>query len=158
MLLGALVRVERLKLSASRSQTARSISWTTPGYSVLSYYTTLRAKIKVFPVCGQSCGQSRFSAWFRDPPKPRKHLWRKAFRASAVVTADGAVGTPKASALPTALHPDIWFLSVSWLLPSGFCRLDRQSFCSIIYENRFFKSYSEVQCESIVGITMMCDK
>ena len=45
------------------------------------YYTTLGAKIKDFPVCGQSCGQSRFSARFRDPAKSRKRPRCKAFRA-----------------------------------------------------------------------------
>ena len=71
------------------------------------YYTTLGAKIKVFPVCGQSCGQSRFPARFHDPPKPRKRLCCKAFRASASQLMDGVHRTPKAGALPTALHPVI---------------------------------------------------
>ena len=73
------------------------------------YYTTLGAKIKDFPVCGQSCGQSRFSARFRDPAKWRKRPCHKAFRASAVSVVDGAANAPKASALPTALHPVMKF-------------------------------------------------
>ena len=63
--------------------------------------------MKDFPVCGQSCGQSRFSALFRGLPKSRKRLCCKAFRASAVAIVDGAGATPKAGALPTALHPVI---------------------------------------------------
>jgi len=73
----------------------------------LSYYTTLRAKIKDFPVCGHSCGQSRFSAQFGDLAKRRKRPCRKAFRASAFTSVDGVRTTPKPGALPTALHPDI---------------------------------------------------
>ena len=71
------------------------------------YYTTLGAKIKDFPVCGQSCGQSRFSTRFGDPAKSRKRPCRKAFQASAFLVVDGAGATPKAGALPTALHPVI---------------------------------------------------
>ena len=71
------------------------------------YYTTPQAKIKDFPVCGQSCGQSRFSACFHDFPKSRKRPCRKAFRASAFLVVDGVHSTPKAGALPTALHPVI---------------------------------------------------
>ena len=73
------------------------------------YYTTPRAKIKDFPVCGQSCGQSRFSARFAGPAKSRKRPCFKAFRASAVCVVDGARSTPKAGALPTTLHPVIEF-------------------------------------------------
>ena len=71
------------------------------------YYTTLGAKMKVFPVCGQSCGQSRFSGLFRDLLKSRKRPCRKAFRAFASQVMDGVHRTPKAGALPTALIPDI---------------------------------------------------
>ena len=70
------------------------------------YYTTLGAKIKDFPVCGQSCGQSRFSARFADLTKSRKRPCRKTFRASAFDIVDGFGNTPKAGALPVALHPD----------------------------------------------------
>ena len=73
------------------------------------YYTTLGAKIKVFPVCGQSCGQSRISARFGDPAKSRKRPCCKAFRASASQVVDGVSSTPKPPALPTALIPDIQF-------------------------------------------------
>ena len=45
---------------ASRSQTARSINWTTPGYSVFLHDTMRRRKKQVFRVCGQCCGQARF--------------------------------------------------------------------------------------------------
>ncbi|MDD5932375.1 MAG: hypothetical protein PUC45_07995, partial [Oscillospiraceae bacterium] len=40
------------------------------GYSVLSYYTTVRAKIKVFPVCSHLCGQSGFWPGFAARKNP----------------------------------------------------------------------------------------
>ena len=54
---------------ASRSQMWRPTNWATPGYSVLSYYTTVKAKIKVFPVCSHLCGQSGFWARLCCPEK-----------------------------------------------------------------------------------------
>ena len=78
-----------------------------------------QAKIKVFPVCGQSCGQSRFSARFDDPAKSRKRPCCKAFRASASQVMDGVHRTPKAGALPTALHPVIkLFYPAGRILPN----------------------------------------
>ena len=59
------------------------------------YYTTLGAKIKVFPVCGHSCGQGRLSAWFGAPAKSRKRPCFKAFRASVIAIVDSTDGTPK---------------------------------------------------------------
>ena len=86
----------------------------------MSYYTTARAKIKVFPVCGQSCGQGRISARFVALEKSRKRLCRKAFRASALTIVDGAGSTPKAGALPTALHPVIeLFYPAGRILPNN---------------------------------------
>ena len=60
------------------------------------YYTTLRAKIKDYPVCGHSCGQGRFPARFADPAKWRKRPCCKAFRASASLLVDSVRTTPKA--------------------------------------------------------------
>ena len=93
------------------------------------YYTTLGAKMKVFPVCGQSCGQGRISVRFHDPLKSRKHLWRKAFRASASQVEDGASTTPKAGALPTALIPVIYLIRYSLQNYSKFCRFLRPPSC-----------------------------
>ena len=103
---GFLVRVTRFERAISTSQMWRGTSSATPGYSVLSYYTTPQAKIKDFPVCGQSCGQGRFSAWFGAPAKSRKRPCFKAFQASASQVVDGISSTPKAGALPTAPHPE----------------------------------------------------
>ena len=66
--------------------------------------------MKDFPVCGQSCGQSRFSACFHNLQKSCKRPCRKAFRASASQVMDGVHRTPKCGAVPTPLHPDIQFL------------------------------------------------
>ena len=67
---GCLVRVTRLERAIYASQMRRSTNSAIPGYSVLSYYTTLQAIINIFPVCGQSCDQSRFLARF----VPRRNL------------------------------------------------------------------------------------
>ena len=92
-----LVRVTRFERAISTSQMWRGTNSATPGYSVFCHYTTLRAKIKVFPVCGQSCGQSRFSACFHSLLKSRKRPCCKVFRASASRVMDGVHRTPKHS-------------------------------------------------------------
>ena len=107
---GFLVRVTRFERAISTSQMWRGTNSATPGYSVFCYYTTLGAKIKVFPVCGQSCGQSRFSASFHSLPKSRKRPCFKAFRAFTSQVMDGVHRTPKCGAVPAPLHPDIQFL------------------------------------------------
>ena len=94
------------------------------------YYTTLGAKIKDFPVCGQLCGQSRFSALFRDPVKSRKRPCCKAFRAFAFSLVDSVGTTPKAGALPTALHPDR--MGVRFGRPYIICYPD--SFCKSLLQ------------------------
>ena len=69
--------------------------------------TTANGKNKVFSVCGHSCGQSRFCAAFGNQGKSRKHRRRKALRHFALPYPGYNHGTPKASALPTALIPDL---------------------------------------------------
>ena len=71
--------------------------------------TTARGKNKVFSVCGHSCGQSRFCAVFSNRGKSRKRRRRKALRRFVSPYPGYNHGTPKASALPTALHPDTVF-------------------------------------------------
>ena len=95
----ALVRVARLERAASTSQMWRPTNWATPGYSVLSYYTTARAKIKIFPVCGHLCGQSGFTARFCCRGKSRKRPCYKGFRASAVSIVDRRSNAPKPTAV-----------------------------------------------------------
>ena len=73
------------------------------------HYTTAERKIKDFPVCGQTCGQSRFCAAFSSWGKTSKRRCRKALRRFALPRSGYRHGTPKASALPTALHPDTVF-------------------------------------------------
>ena len=73
----------------------------------MSYYTTVRAKIKVSSVCGHSCGQSRFCAAFSSWVKSSKRRCHKALRRFTLSRPGYRHGTPKAGALPTALHPVI---------------------------------------------------
>jgi hypothetical protein len=69
--------------------------------------TTANGKNKVFSVCGHSCGQSRFYTAFGNRGKSRKHRRHKALRRFALTHPGYRHGTPKAGALPTALHPDV---------------------------------------------------
>ena len=77
------------------------------------HYTTAGKKIKDFSVCGHLCGQSRFCAVFGKRKKSRKRRRCKALRRFALPCPGYRHGTPKAGALPTALHPVIY------------CRLER---------------------------------
>ena len=70
--------------------------------------TTANGKNKVFSVCGHLCGQSRFCAVFCNRGKSRKRRRRKALRRFTLPCPGYRHGTPKASALPTALIPDFW--------------------------------------------------
>ncbi|MEI3090709.1 MAG: hypothetical protein V8S83_00135 [Oscillospiraceae bacterium] len=71
------------------------------------HYITARGKIKVFSVCGHLCGQSRFYTVFGNRWKSRKRRCHKALRRFASPYPGYRHGTPKAGALPTALHPVI---------------------------------------------------
>ena len=104
-----MVRVVRLERTVSWSQTRRDTNFAIPGYSLFCYDTMARGKNKDFSVCGQSCGQSHFYAVFRNRKKSRKRRCRKALRRFALPCSGYRHGTPKASALPTALHPDTVF-------------------------------------------------
>ena len=102
-----------VRTSASRSQMWRGTNSAIPGYSVFVHYSTEVVQIKVFPVCGHSCGQSGFGAGFGAQRKSRKHRHCKAFQRSTFTRPGYSRPTPKAGALPAALHPDIW-LSSGW--------------------------------------------
>ena len=73
------------------------------------HYTTAEGKIKDFSVCGHSCGQSHFYAAFGNRRKSCKRRCCKALRRFASPYPGYRHGTPKAGALPTALHPVISF-------------------------------------------------
>jgi len=87
------------------------------------HYITLGTKIKDFPVCGHSCGQGRISARFRNPKKSRKCPCCKAFRAFTFQVVDSVETTPKAGALPTALHPVMKFSGHLRLFPKATCQI-----------------------------------
>ena len=86
------------------------------------HYTTAREKIKDFSVCGHSCGQSRFCAAFDNRGKSSKRRCHKALRGFALLCPGYSHGTPKAGALPAALHPD------ALLLYHGSAKKSRESF------------------------------
>ena len=73
------------------------------------HYSTKLVRFKVFPVCGHLCGQSGFLARLCCLEKSRKRPCFKGFRALAVSIMDRQRIAPKASALPTALIPDMKF-------------------------------------------------
>ena len=104
-----MVRVVRLERTVSWSQTRRDTNFAIPGYSLFCHDTTARGKNKVFSVCGHLCGQSRFCAVFGNRVKSRKRRCRKALRRFALPRPGYRHGTPKAGALPAALHPVIEF-------------------------------------------------
>ena len=104
-----MVRVVRLERTVSWSQTRRDTNFAIPGYSLFCHDTTAREKVKDFSVCGQSCGQSRFYTTFGNRGKSRKRRCCKALRRFTLPCPGYRHGTPKAGALPTALHPVIEF-------------------------------------------------
>ena len=103
-----MVRVVRLERTVSWSQTRRDTNFAIPGYSLFCHDTTANGKNKVFSVCGHLCGQSRFYTAFGNRGKSRKRRCYKALRRFASPYPGYRHGTPKAGALPTALHPVIF--------------------------------------------------
>ena len=104
-----LVRVVRLERTVSWSQTRRDTNFAIPGYSLFCHDTTASGKNKDSSVCGHSCGQNRFCAVFCNRGKSRKRRCRKALRRFVSSYPGYNHGTPKAGALPAALHPDMYF-------------------------------------------------
>ena len=102
-----MVRVVRLERTVSWSQTRRDTNFAIPGYSFFCHDTTASGKNKDFSVCGHLCGQNRFYAAFGNREKSRKRRCHEAFRRFALPRPGYSHGTPKAGALPTALHPVI---------------------------------------------------
>ena len=128
-----MVRVVRLERTVSWSQTRRDTNFAIPGYSLFCHDTTARGKDKVFPVCGHSCGQSRFCAAFGNRGKSSKRRWHKALRRFASPYPGYNHGTPKAGALPTALHPEIssFYSIAQFLAPCNHFFASRFLFCGI---------------------------
>ena len=109
----------RLEGGATRSQTRRDTNFAIPGYSLFCHDTTASGKNKDFSVCGHSCGQSRFCAVCCNRVKSSKRPCRKALRRFASPYPGYRHGTPKAGALPTALHPVIeLFYPAGRILPN----------------------------------------
>ena len=104
----AAFRLALFRIPPRHSQTRRDTNFAIPGYSLFCHDTTARGKNKVFSVCGHLCGQSRFCAVFGNRGKFCKRRYYKALRRFASPYPGYRHGTPKASALPTALIPDFW--------------------------------------------------
>ena len=103
----------------TRSQIKRATNCAIPGYLILNHYSTKLARLKDFSVCGHSCGQSRFCAAFGNRGKSRKRRCHKTLRRFTMPRPGYRHGTPKAGALPTALHPVIQFIyPVGRILPN----------------------------------------
>ena len=102
-----MVRVVRLERTVSWSQTRRDTNFAIPGYSLFCHDTTANGKNKVFSVCSHLCGQSRFYTAFGNRGKSCKRRCYKAFRRFTLLCPGYRHGTPKAGALPAALHPVI---------------------------------------------------
>ena len=101
-------RPDPSRIPPRHSQIKRDTNFATPGYSLSCHDTTARGKNKVFSVCGHLCGQDHFCAVFGNRWKSRKHRCHKALRRFALTRPGYRHGTPKAGALPTALHPEIF--------------------------------------------------
>ena len=99
----------QLEGGATRSQTRRDTNFAIPGYSLFCHDTTANGKNKVFSVCGHLCGQNRSYATFSSQRKSSKRRCRKALRRFSLTRPGYSHGTPKSSAIPASLHPDIWF-------------------------------------------------
>ena len=78
-----------------------------PGYLILNHYSTKFVRLKDYSVCGHLCGQSRFYTAFGNRGKSSKRRCRKALRRFDLPRPGYNHGTPKAGALPAALHPVI---------------------------------------------------
>ena len=126
-----MVRVVRLERTVSWSQTRRDTNFAIPGYSLFCHDTTARGKNKVFPVCGHSCGQSRFYGAFGNRGKSCKRRRCKALRHFASPYPGYRHGAPKAGALPTALHPDMKL----WGGPGVFSQKRFSAFFIVVYSN-----------------------
>ena len=96
-----------LERDTAYSQTRRDTNFAIPGYSLFCHDTTAGEKIKVFSVCGHLCGQSRFYTAFGNREKSSKRRCHKALQRFYLPRPGYRHGTPKASALPTALIPDL---------------------------------------------------
>ncbi len=105
----AAFRLALPRIPTRHSQIKRDTNFATPGYSLSCHDTTASGKNKDYSVCGHLCGQSCFCAAFCNRGKSRKCRRRKALRRFTLPRPGYRHGTPKAGALPTALHPVMYF-------------------------------------------------
>ena len=149
-----MVRVVRLERTVSWSQTRRDTNFAIPGYSFFCHYITARRKIKDFSVCGHSCGQSHFYAVFGNRWKSRKCRCHKALRRFASPYPGYNHGTPKSSAIPTSLHPDIHF---SAMIPRRAVKI--KFFLSVVIyvvKGDFMPLSAIVESPANAGVARLC--
>ena len=58
------------RIPPRHTQIKRATNCAIPGYLILDHYSTKFVRLKDFPVCGHSCGQSCFCAVFSNREKP----------------------------------------------------------------------------------------
>ena len=98
-----------LEGGATRSQTRRDTNFAIPGYLLFSMIPRRTVKIKIFLSVVIYVVKAAFCAAFSNRGKSRERRCRKALRRFALPCPGYRHGTPKASALPTALIPDMKF-------------------------------------------------
>ena len=98
-----------LERGASCSQTRRDTNFAIPGYLLFSMIPRRTVKIKIFLSVVIYVVKAAFCAAFSNRGKSRERRCRKALRRFALPCPGYRHGTPKASALPTALIPDMKF-------------------------------------------------
>ena len=99
----------QLEGGATRSQTRRDTNFAIPGYLLFSMIPRRTVKIKIFLSVVIYVVKAAFCAAFSNRGKSRERRCRKALRRFALPCPGYRHGTPKASALPTALIPDMKF-------------------------------------------------
>ena len=103
----AAFRLAPSRIPPRHSQIKRATNCAIPGYLILNHYSTKFVRLKDYSVCGHLCGQSRFYTAFGNRGKSSKRRCRKALRRFDLPRPGYNHGTPKAGALPAALHPVI---------------------------------------------------
>ena len=92
-----------------RSQTRRDTNFAIPGYSISAMIPRRTVKIKFFLSVVIPVVKNAFMPLSAIGGKSRKRRHRKALRRFALTRPGYRHGTPKAGALPAALHPDMYF-------------------------------------------------
>ena len=104
-----MVRVVRLERTVSWSQTRRDTNFAIPGYLLFSMIPRRAVKIKLFLSVVIPVVKGDFVPFSATGEKPAIARAARLCELLSKPRMDRVYGTPKASALPTALHPDTVF-------------------------------------------------